>query len=229
MEAWMKKSESSPIDELTQCLSRKGFLQNFHELLAKAKAGTQETPISLALLDVDNFKIINDQNGHVTGDNVLVMVAKVIQAQVEKDERVGRYGGDEFVIVFPDKEREQAFLTVEQIRQQLSQAEVISTDGESILGISISGGVASFPMDGRTENELFRKADHALYHAKASGRKQIRLAYEERMVPKTSHYTQTQLERLSKLAEERGVNEADLLREAMDDFLTKYGVNDIET
>ena len=84
-------------------------------------------------------------------------------------------------------------------------------------------------MDGRTENELFRKADHALYRAKASGRKQIRLAYEERMVPKTTHYTQTQLERLSKLAEERGVNEADLLREAMDDFLTKYGVNDIET
>jgi hypothetical protein len=74
-----------------------------------------------------------------------------------------------------------------------------------------------------------RKADQALYRAKASGRNQIRLAYEERMVPKTTHYTQTQLERLSKLAQERGVNEADLLREAMDDFLTKYGVNDIET
>ncbi|MFZ2098206.1 MAG: ribbon-helix-helix domain-containing protein [Anaerolineales bacterium] len=80
-----------------------------------------------------------------------------------------------------------------------------------------------------SENELFRKADHALYRAKASGRKQTRLAYEERMVTKTKHYTQTQLERLAKLAEERGVNEADLLREAMDDFLTRYGVNDIET
>ena len=84
-------------------------------------------------------------------------------------------------------------------------------------------------MDGRTENELFRKADHALYRAKSSGREQIRLAFEERMVPKTSHYTQTQLERLSRLADERKVSEADLLREAMDDFLTKYGVNDIET
>lgn len=57
----------------------------------------------------------------------------------------------------------------------------------------------------------------------------IRLAYEERMVPKTTHYTQTQLGRLSRLAEARGVNEADLLQEAMDDSLTKYGVNDIET
>ncbi|OGO65794.1 MAG: hypothetical protein A2030_09770 [Chloroflexi bacterium RBG_19FT_COMBO_50_10] len=133
------------------------------------------------------------------------------------------------MILFPGEEREQVFLKVEQIRQELSQRELASTGGNTINGIFISGGVASFPMDGRTENELFRKADHALYRAKTSGRKQIRLAYEERMVPKTSHYTQTQLERLSKLAEERGVSEADLLREAMDDFLTKYGVNDIET
>ena len=220
---------ASQIDELTGLLSRKGFLERFSEALAKAKAGPQEAPISLALLDVDKFKTINDQYGHVTGDNVLVGVAKVTQAHIEKSEQVGRYGGDEFVIVFPGEEREQAFLKTEQIRQELSQTEVVTPDGETIHGISISGGVASFPMDGRTENELFRKADHALYHAKASGRKQIRLAYEERMVPKTTHYTQTQLERLSKLAEERGVNEADLLREAMDDFLTKYGVNDIET
>jgi predicted signal transduction protein with EAL and GGDEF domain len=142
---------------------------------------------------------------------------------------VGRYGGDEFVIVFPNEEREQAFLKMEQIRQEVSHRELVTENRQTIHGIQISGGVASFPMDGRTENELLRKADHALYRAKAGGRNQIRLAYEERMVPKTTHYTQTQLERLSKLAEERGVNEADLLREAMDDFLTKYGVNDIET
>jgi diguanylate cyclase (GGDEF)-like protein len=225
----MKKPEISQIDELTQCLNRKGFLERVSKALAEAKAGSQETPLSLALLDVDNFKTINDLHGHVTGDNVLVAIAKVIQTHIGKDELVGRYGGDEFVIVSPGKEREQAFLKLEQIRQELNQTEVSSADGKTIRSISISGGVASFPMDGRTENELFRKADHALYRAKASGRKQIRLAYEERMVPKTTHYTQTQLERLSKLAEERGVNEADLLREAMDDFLTKYGVNDIET
>ena len=225
----MKKPDSSHVDELTQCLSRKGFLERFSEALAEAKAGSQETPLSLALLDIDNFKIINDQYGHLMGDNVLEAIAKVIRTNVGTNELVGRYGGDEFVIVSADKEREQSFLKLEQIRQELSQTEVSTTGGKTIRGISISGGVASFPMDGRTENELLRKADHALYRAKASGRKQIRLAYEERMVPKTTHYTQTQLERLSKLSEERGVNEADLLREAMDDFLTKYGVNDIET
>jgi len=225
----MKKSETSHMDELTGLLSRTGFLKKFHEVLKGAKSGPQEIPFSLSLVDVDIFIKVNEQYGHVTGDDLLVTAAKVIQEHVGKDGLVGRYGGDEFVIVFPGKEREAAFLKMEQIRLELSQSELATKDGRIIDGIFISGGVASFPMDGRTENELFRKADQALYRAKASGRRQIRLAFEERMVPKTTHYTQTQMERLAKLAEERGVNEADLLREAMDDFLTKYGVNDIES
>ncbi|NJD58825.1 MAG: GGDEF domain-containing protein [Anaerolineales bacterium] len=225
----MIKPDTSQIDELTGLLSRKGFLDKFSEALGKAKSNTQERPLALALLDVDIFNKINETYGHVTGDNLLVEVAKTIQAHAGEQALVGRYGGDEFVIVFPGEEREQAFLKMERIRHELSQSTVMSSDGRTLQGISISAGVAAFPMDGRTENELLRKADHALYRAKSSGRRQVKLAYEERMVPKTTHYTQTQLERLSKLAEERGVNEADLLREAMDDFLTKYGVNDIES
>jgi diguanylate cyclase (GGDEF)-like protein len=225
----MVKPNAQQKDDLTGLFSRKAFLEQFTKVLSQAKASMQEMPLSLALMDVDKFKTINDQYGHVTGDNVLVGVAEVIQAHAGRDAVVGRYGGDEFLIVFPGEEREQAFLKLEQIRQALSQHDLAIPDGNAIKGIPISAGVASFPVDGRTENELLRKADHALYRAKVSGRNQVRLAYEERMVPKTTHYTQTQLERLSKLADERGVNEADLLREAMDDFLTKYGVNDIET
>ena len=149
------------------------------EVMEAAKANPKETPLSLALLDVDIFSKINEQYGHATGDNLLVAVAKVIREHSGKDTLAGRYGGDEFVIIFPGEEREQAFLKMEQIRQELSQGELTATDGKTIKGIFISGGVASFPMDGRTENELFRKADHALHRAKASGRRQIRLAYEE--------------------------------------------------
>jgi diguanylate cyclase (GGDEF)-like protein len=225
----MNKPDDTQLDELTGLISRRGFLEKFSETLIKAKSSSQEAPLSLVLLDVDIFNKINEQYGHVTGDHVLVAVAEAIQANAGNDALVGRYGGDEFVIVFPSEEREQAFLKTEQIRQVLSQRDLLTEDGKTIQGIFISGGVASFPVDGRTENELFRKADHALYRAKANGRRQVRLAFEEKMVPKTTHYTQTQLERLSKLAEEKGVSEADLLREAMDDFLTKYGVNDIET
>jgi diguanylate cyclase (GGDEF)-like protein len=225
----MSKSDTSQIDELTGLLSRKFFMEKFRESLAKSKANPHESPLSLALLDLDMFLESNERYGHATGDKMLIAVAGAIREHAGKDAIVGRYGGDEFAIVFPGEEREQAFLKMEQIRQELSREELTSTDGKKIQGIYISGGVASFPLDGRTENELFRKADHALYRAKTSGRRQIRLAYEERMVPKTTHYTQTQMERLSKLAAERGVNEADLLREAMDDFLSKYGVNDIES
>ncbi len=225
----MIKTETTQVDELTGLLSRKGFLEKFSEALSKAKSGSDESPLSLALLDIDKFLQINEQYGHTSGDHVLKAVAKAIREYAGEEAIVGRYGGDEFVIVFPGEEREQAFLKMEHIRRELTRQEVSGSEKHRIQGIDISGGVSSFPVDGRTENELFRKADHALYRAKLSGRKQIRLAYEERMVPKTSHYTQIQLERLSKLAEERKVSEADLLREAMDDFLTKYGVNDIET
>ena len=225
----MAKPDTLQIDDLTKLFSRKAFLEKFPQMLKHAKANQLEVPLSLALIDIDHFKLINDQHGHVTGDNVLIALAKILQSHVGNDALVARYGGDEFVAVFPGEEREQVFLELEKIKQDASQRELVAEDGDSIKGLSFSGGVASFPIDGRTENELFRKADHALYRAKASGRKQIRLAFEERMVPKTTHYTQIQLERLSKLAENRGVSEADLLREAMDDFLTKYGVNDIET
>lgn len=216
-------------DDLTGLLSRRAFLEYFSSALAASKASAKETPLSLALIDVDKFKNINDEYGHIAGDKLLVAAAQVIGKYAGNSVMVGRYGGDEFVIIFPNEEREQAFLKMEQVRQALSQYELPLDTGSSIKGIPISAGIASFPVDGRTENELWRKADHALYRAKVGGRNQLRLAFEERMVPKTTHYTQTQLERLSKLAEERGVNEADLLREAMDDFLTKYGVNDIES
>jgi diguanylate cyclase len=219
----MIKPDQTQIDDLTRLYNRKAFQERFSGVLVNAKASSQEIPLSLALLDVDIFNKINEEYGHGTGDNVLILVAEAIQAHAGKDALAGRYGGDEFVIVFPGEEREKAFLKVERIRQELSQHQIASTDGKSINGIFISGGVASFPMDGRTENELFRKADHALYRAKTSGRKQIRLAYEERMVPKTTHYTQTQLERLSKLAEERLVSEADLLREQWTIFLPSMG------
>jgi len=223
------KKEETHTDELTGLLSRRGFMVRFEVAVVKAKAGMEEIPLTLALLDVDKFLNINEEYGHKAGDQMLLAVAESLMEHAGDEALIGRYGGDEFVIVFPGLEREQAFLRMEQIRQVLSQLELVTADGKTIHGIFISGGVASFPIDGRTDNELLRKADHALYRAKASGRKQIRLAFEERMVPKTTHYTQTQLERLSKLAEEKKASEADLLREAMDDFLTKYGVNDIET
>jgi predicted signal transduction protein with EAL and GGDEF domain len=106
---------------------------------------------------------------------------------------------------------------------------VLSGKKKIELTVTISGGIAAFPLDGRTDNEMVRKADQALYRAKATGRNKICLAQEERMVTKTTHYPQTQLERLAQLAQKEGLGEAVLLREALDDLLLKYGVSAVES
>lgn len=225
----MVKPQGSQIDELTGFFNRRAFQEEFTRLLAKARSQTVEMPLSLALIDIDHFKRINDDFGHVAGDHVLVELAETVRGLVGEEALCARYGGDETAILFVGKEREQAFLILEQIRLAAANCQIKISEDQLIEEITISGGVASFPVDGRSEVELLRKADQALYRAKVAGRNQIRLAYEERMVPKTAHFTQTQLERLAKLAESHGVSEADMLREAMDDLLTKYGVNDIES
>ncbi len=214
-------------DDLTGLLTRKAFLSEFERLLAEAR--TSEQPLTLVLLDVDHFKSVNDTYGHVAGDNTLVTIAETARSYIGEETVAARYGGDEFAALMTGVEREQAFLTFERLRAGVEQAQVPGGENRPpIGGLTISCGAASFPIDGRTVSELLRKADQALYRAKVAGRNQVRLAYEERMTPKTSHYTQTQLERLSKLAGEKGVGEAELLREALDDLLTKYGVNEIE-
>jgi diguanylate cyclase (GGDEF)-like protein len=225
----MTKPQTLQADDLTGLFNRKAFLVELSTALSQAKQSNHEASFSVALIDIDHFLEFNNRYGHAGGDDILAAFARIVQELAGDDAIPSRYGGDEFAMIFPNVEREQAFLRLEQIRIAALQHEIVTAKGEHISGIPVSGGVASFPIDGRSENELLRKADQALYRAKVAGRSQIRLSYEERMMPKTSHYTQTQLERLSKLSEERSVSEADLLREAMDDLLTKYGVNSIES
>jgi diguanylate cyclase (GGDEF)-like protein len=215
-------------DSLTGLLTRKVFLEEFSNLIQAATLNQQT--FSLGMVDIDDFLHVNERYGHQAGDDVIIAVANVLKQSVEPGAILGRYGGDEYAILFPKMEREQAFLCLEKAREQIEKLGIPSADGKyQVEGLTISGGVSSFPIDGRLEAELLRKADHALYRAKDSGRNKIRLAYEERMVPKTTHFTVTQLERLSKLASEKGIGEAELLREALDELLVKYGVNEIES
>ena len=222
-------SHTSPLvnDELTGLLSRRAFHDVFDTLLAKAKGS--DASIALAFLDIDNFLRINQDFGHSGGDDVLKTIAEMIRQACGEEAICSRYGGDEFAVIFPNIEREQAFLALEKLRSDASANKfTVGKKQDTINGISLSGGIACYPLDGRLKSELMRKADQALYRAKLTGRAKIRLAYDEKMVPKTSHYTQTQLERLTKLATEREAGEAELLREALDDLLSKYGINAIE-
>jgi len=217
-------SQESGADQLTGLLNRTTFETEFEALMQAAIEDTQ--PLSLAFLDIDHFLQINEIYGHTGGDQVLMTTARIVQEQAGENAIIARYGGDEFALLFPHTEREQAFLILERIRAKVDAQE----DFDDIsTHITITGGISAYPIDGSSEIEILRKADQALYRAKKTGRDTIRLAYEEKMAPKTAHFTLTQLERLSYLAKEEGLGEAVLLREALDDLLLKYGTNDIES
>jgi diguanylate cyclase (GGDEF)-like protein len=214
-------TDNSLLDQLTGLINRKGFEEKMKAAVLYAQQN--DRPLSLAFLDIDFFKRLNDGMGHEAGDVIIKAVGDIVQRMAGDKAIVCRYGGEEYTLIFPDTEREQAFLIVENARAEIAQRKGLS-DGKNEVNVqlTISGGIAALPIDAQDENELLRKADQALYKAKNSGRNKIVLAYEEKMAPKTSHYTLTQLERLSELAKEQGVGEAVLLREALDNLLVKY-------
>jgi diguanylate cyclase (GGDEF)-like protein len=174
--------------------------------------------LALALVDLDDFARVNDQLGHDGGDRVLRELAAHL-AQAAADGTAYRFGGDAFLLVWDGVEKEQAFLRVEEARQAFVAAESAEAPRVSV---TVSAGVAGYPDDGATAQELVRKALDALYRAKVTGRDKVCLAREERMVTKTTHYTQGQLEGLSRLGRKMGISEATLLREALDDLLRKH-------
>jgi diguanylate cyclase (GGDEF)-like protein len=209
-------------DALTGIYNQYGITRKLDESLAAARK--QHDEVSLLLVDIDEFKQINDEYGHRAGDEVLKRVASVFNSNFEK-ELVGRLYGDSFVVVFPGKRADSAFVLAEEVRRVLEDSVINFTVGKNSRTISfrISGGVATFPNDATERVDLIRKADEALYRAKRTGRNRICLPASAQMVTKTSHYTQTQLERLAAVARQLDKSEAFLLREGLDDLLRKYG------
>lgn len=204
-------------DRLTGLLGKEAL----ETMLTGLLQDSPQSPISLALMDIDMFKALNDKHGREMGDAVLKALARIL-ATVH-GVRAARFGGDEFVLLFPGMEREQAFLQLEKVREKVEEnEELISVGKPEKIKFTVSIGLAAYPIDGETEAELMRKANGALYRAKLSGRNRVSLALEEKLLPKTTHYTSIQLERLGELAREKGVVEAVLLREALDDLLVKY-------
>ena len=175
--------------------------------------------VAIALIDCDEFDHINKDFGPDEGDRVLIEAGRYIAASLPEDAAVYRIGGDEFGIIFRGTlEREEIFLLLNDLKNNYR---VTTPDG---VRQTMTIGMATAFEDASRCAELIRKADGALYRAKVGGRDRVAMAKEEKMVPKTSHYTQDQLQRLAKLAKREGVGEAILLREALDLLLKKYDI-----
>ncbi len=205
--------------ELTpKVLGRAAFEQEL------ARAGGQDELVTIGLLDLDNFKEVNDNHGHDAGDRVLSAVTERLVAAAEKAGGfVGRLGGDEFAVALPGVPLEQAFLEMDRLRGAVHEISgVLPNDKDYRPSISI--GVASYPRDVRKIDDLIARADQALWQAKETGRNQVALPTPEDMILKSNYYTAAQLGRLKKLAEAKKRRESVLLREALDDLFRKYDV-----
>ncbi len=128
--------------------------------------------MSLIMMDIDNFKKINDTYGHLTGDLILKRLAAVLQETVRKIDIPARYGGEEFVVILPETDKKDACIIAERIRKNVAQIEVKINETQT-LSPTISIGVAQYTTDGQEAKELINAADTALYYSKHNGKNMV--------------------------------------------------------
>lgn len=166
-----KAEEIGNRDGLTALGNRRFFDNALAEEIAKARDFGGE--LCVALADIDHFKKINDNFGHVAGDMVLKLFAELLTTSVRRHDKVARFGGEEFAILFPDSRLADATATLNAIQKQLESKQwALAASGERIGVITASFGVARLLGDESAE-DLIRRADAKLYEAKSSGRNRV--------------------------------------------------------
>jgi len=149
-------------DEKTGLFNQKFFKSVLGLELDKAKRGKK---LSLIMLDIDHFKKINDEHGHLAGDKILKQLANLLQQKIRKSDIASRFGGEEFLIMLPNATREKGKMIAERLRNSVEKAGFKPK-------ITISLGISEFKR-GDTSNNLIKKADAALYRAKKKGRNRV--------------------------------------------------------
>lgn len=155
-------------DQLTGSLNRRGLDDICERELARADR--RKSPLCIAMLDLDDFKRLNDTYGHTTGDEVLVHLVRVIKETLRAMDVIGRFGGEEFLIVLPDTPLEEAVQTVTRLQRELTKR-IFMHNNERLL-ITFSAGVA-LRAEGESRQSLVERADTALYQAKRSGKNRV--------------------------------------------------------
>ena len=163
------------VDDLTGLATRRYFLDQLDNMAATARRVKQ--PLSLAMIDIDHFKPINDRFGHAVGDAVLMAIGAACRSAVRSDDVIGRLGGEEFAMLMPLTDSETAYRIVDRLREAVAAIAIPTSDGRTV-SVTISVGMAMFA--DQQIDRLLLDADRALYLAKERGRNRIVLA--ERVV-----------------------------------------------
>lgn len=161
----------STSDRLTGLFNRGYFEARLGAELSRARRTGQ--PLSLVVLDVDHFKRFNDRHGHPAGDVALRELALLLRHAVRRSDIVARWGGEEFVLVFPETEAEATWEKVEQIRRAVARTPIRLPRQQGTAGLTISAGIAAYPRDAAGLDELLECADARLFAAKAAGRDRV--------------------------------------------------------
>jgi len=170
-ELFEKTKILSITDALTSIYNRRFFETKLEEIYLKSK--TYKKKFSLCICDIDYFKFYNDANGHPLGDIVLKKVAEIIKNGVKGSDIVARYGGEEFVIVFPETDKEDAVKVCEKLREKIEKYNFPYEKKQPNGKLTVSFGIATFPDDASTPEDLLKKADSALYKAKEMGKNKV--------------------------------------------------------
>ncbi len=159
----------------TDALTGLANLRHFEEQLAHEtlRAGRYRRTLSLLMIDLDDFKHINDSYGHPVGNALLRQAGRTLRSQVREIDLAARYGGEEFAVLLPETDGPHALHVAERIRKALGKIDPVELGIGAKERISVSIGVACFPEDSRDRNELVRLADQALYTAKAKGKNRV--------------------------------------------------------
>lgn len=155
-------------DALTQLLNRRAFIEQCKQIAESSPT------VSVVLIDVDHFKQVNDQFGHAAGDEVLVKLADLLRAQTRHSDKVARFGGEEFVLLLCDADRDATIRTCERIVESVRELKFDNIEG--LDGVTISAGIVSGVLENNSIYKLIQHADGAMYNVKDNGRDGYRLA-----------------------------------------------------
>lgn len=180
--------ELAMVDGLTGLFMRRYFDARIEEEIERSKR--YGTPFSVVMMDVDDFKKLNDEHGHLIGDRVLRSISNTVKSQLRGVDTAARYGGEEIAVILPRSDMVSAYNVGERIRAAVAESRV-TTDAEppSVLSVTASFGIASYPESKAADGEdLIRRADRALYRAKKTGKNRVELFWSDESGPVSIAY-----------------------------------------
>jgi diguanylate cyclase (GGDEF)-like protein len=183
--AFERTARSAVTDTLTGLYNHGFFVQALKREVQRARR--HDLLLSLVMVDLDDFKTINDTRGHLEGDKVLIKAAGLISESLREIDIAARYGGEEFAVILPETSRTGAVVVADRIRRRIAADFARRRSGPTV---TLSGGVAGYPEDAGTAEEMIRRADEALYRAKADGKNRVTLVGRERRRHRRVHVRQ---------------------------------------